>query len=121
MFKPLEGFAVVLALLSAGFAAPALAGQPAASVGSPVSSLPGPVGEILTGDPTVLINGLPAARVGDTARCFIPGPFGGPIPTVQQIVTGNGSVLIGGAPAASLGDSISGGCTILNGSTNVFD
>jgi uncharacterized Zn-binding protein involved in type VI secretion len=45
--------------------------------------------------PTVLIGGLPAARVGDMAVCA-----GGP----DVIAMGSFTVMIGGQPAARLGD-----------------
>jgi uncharacterized Zn-binding protein involved in type VI secretion len=45
--------------------------------------------------PTVLIGGLPAARVGDMAVCA-----GGP----DVIAMGSFTVVIGGQPAARLGD-----------------
>jgi len=54
-------------------------------------------GAIVTGCPTVLINGQPAARLGDW--CSAP-----PGPNVQ-INSGSGNVFIGGAPAARLGDT----------------
>lgn len=54
-------------------------------------------GRIVMGCPTVLIAGLPAARVGDMHVCGIPNHVGGPI------ITGSATVLIGGQPAAYLG------------------
>lgn len=75
------------------------------------------------GAPTVLIGGLPAARVGDLHTCPIPGPpphVGGPI-----LPPGGITVLIMGQPAARMGDMctcagppdvIVGGClTVLIG------
>lgn len=53
----------------------------------------GPV--MAPGAPTVLIGGLPAARVGDMAICVGP-------PDV--IALGSFTVLIGGQPAARMGD-----------------
>lgn len=63
------------------------------------------------GDPTVLIGGMPAARVGDMATCT------GPPDTV---VMGSGSVLIGGMPAARMGDTTAHGGTIVIGYTTVL-
>lgn len=55
------------------------------------------------GMPTVLIGGLPAARVTDMQTCPL---FDGPKPHVGGLITGPGSptVLIGGLPAARVGD-----------------
>lgn len=77
---------------------------------------PGPVphvgGPILpAGEPTVLIGGLPAARVGDMAVCVGP---------PDTIVSGSGSVLIGGKPAARMGDSTAHGGTIIIGCATVM-
>lgn len=56
--------------------------------------------------PTVLIGGLPAARVGDLATCVGP-------PDV--IALGSFTVLIGGQPAARMGDLTAHGGTIVLG------
>jgi len=50
--------------------------------------------------PTVLIGGLPAARVGDTCGA-------------DAIVLGSLTVMIGGMPAARVGDITAGGGTVL--------
>jgi uncharacterized Zn-binding protein involved in type VI secretion len=60
-------------------------------------------GVIVAGEPTVLIGGAPAARLGDMHTCPIPGApppphVGGPI------ILGSFTVLIGGKPAARVGD-----------------
>jgi uncharacterized Zn-binding protein involved in type VI secretion len=60
-------------------------------------------GAIVAGEPTVLIGGAPAARLGDMHTCPIPGApppphVGGPI------ILGCFTVLIGGKPAARVGD-----------------
>lgn len=75
---------------------------PAPHVGGPI--LP-------PGSPTVLIEGLPAARVGDMATCSGP---------PDTIVAGSSTVLIGGMPAARLGDSTAHGGTIVAGSGTVM-
>jgi uncharacterized Zn-binding protein involved in type VI secretion len=62
------------------------------------------------GAPTVMIEGLPAARVGDMATCSGP---------PDTIVAGSGSVMIGGMPAARLGDSTAHGGTIVLGAATV--
>ena len=63
------------------------------------------------GEPTVLIGGLPAARVGDMATCVGP---------PDTIVAGSGTVMIGGMPAARLGDSTAHGGTIVLGEFTVL-
>ena len=63
------------------------------------------------GEATVLIGGLPAARVGDMASCTGP---------PDTIVLGSGTVFIGGMPAARLGDSTSHGGTIVAGEPTVL-
>ncbi|MCL6258872.1 PAAR domain-containing protein [Aquiflexum sp. TKW24L] len=77
---------------------------------------PGPVphvgGPILpAGEPTVLIGGLPAARVGDKAVCVGP---------PDTIIAGSGTVLIGGKPAARMGDSTAHGGVIILGCPTVI-
>jgi uncharacterized Zn-binding protein involved in type VI secretion len=72
---------------------------PADSHGCP--ACPHPThGPVTSGSPNVLINGLPAARVGDhgvAAACCGPNTF--------EIVEGDGSVLINGRPAAKIGSA----------------
>jgi uncharacterized Zn-binding protein involved in type VI secretion len=63
------------------------------------------------GEPTVLIGGLPAARVGDQAACNAP-------PDV--IAAGSATVLIGGMPAARMGDSTAHGGVIVAGEPTVL-
>ena len=58
-----------------------------------------PEGPIMSGSPTVLIDGLPAARLGDTGMA---GPVCGPAEFV--IVEGDPDVIIDGKPAARFGD-----------------
>ena len=69
----------------------------------------GPI--IPPGCPTVLIGGLPAARVGDICTCAGP-------PDV--IATGSTSVLIGGMPAARMGDMTAHGGVIVMGCFTVM-
>jgi len=64
-----------------------------------------------SGEPTVLIGGLPAARMGDSCVCA------GPPAT---IVSGSATVFIGGKPAARMGDSTSHGGVIVAGAPNVL-
>lgn len=63
------------------------------------------------GAPTVLIEGMPAARVGDMAVCTGP---------PDSIVMGSGTVFIEGMPAARMGDSTAHGGTIVAGSPTVI-
>jgi uncharacterized Zn-binding protein involved in type VI secretion len=63
------------------------------------------------GCPTVLIGGLPAARVGDMAVCA-----GGP----DVIALGSMTVLIGGQPAARMGDMTAHGGVIVIGLPTVM-
>lgn len=63
------------------------------------------------GEPTVLIGGMPAARVGDMAVCT-----GSP----DSIAAGSSTVLIGGKPAARLGDTTTHGGVISAGETTVL-
>jgi len=75
----------------------------------PIPHVGGPIA--FQGAPTVLINGLPAARVGDVAICVGP-------PDV--IVAGSPTCLIAGMPAARMGDSTAHGGSIVAGSPNVM-
>jgi len=60
---------------------------------------------------TVLIAGLPAAVVGDSAVCVGP---------PDTIVKGSATVLIGGKPAARLGDATSHGGVVVLGAPTVM-
>ena len=76
---------------------------------------PGPVphvgGPVNTGEPTVLIGFMPAARVGDMAICV------GPPDSVKK---GESTVKIGGKEAARLGDPMSHGGVIVAGCPTVI-
>jgi len=62
-------------------------------------------GVIAVGCPTVLIGGMPAARMGDMHTCPMATPGTPPIPHVGGPITmGSATVLIGGMPAARMGD-----------------
>jgi uncharacterized Zn-binding protein involved in type VI secretion len=63
------------------------------------------------GDPTVLIGGLPAARMGDMATCVGP---------PDSIVMGSSTVVIGGMPAARMGDMTAHGGSIVLGCMTVL-
>jgi uncharacterized Zn-binding protein involved in type VI secretion len=61
------------------------------------------------GDPTVLIAGMPAARMGDMCTCVGP-------PDV--IAMGDPTVLVGGMPLARMGDpTVHGGMIVLGDPT----
>ena len=64
-----------------------------ATSGAPVPIIP-------PGAPTVLIAGMPAARLGDTCGA-------------DAIIKGSATVLIGGMPAARVGDPTAGGGLIM--------
>lgn len=76
---------------------------------------PGPVphvgGPIAAGCPTVLVGGIPAARVGDTAICTGP---------PDSIAIGAFTVLIGKAPAARITDTTVHGGKIVSGFPTVL-
>jgi uncharacterized Zn-binding protein involved in type VI secretion len=77
------------------------------------------------GCPTILINGKPAACIGDMHVCPMVTPGAPPIPHVGGPITGPGvpTVLFCGRPAATLGDlCVCVGCpsSIIMGSPNVF-
>jgi len=81
---------------------------------TPAVPLPIPhVGGPITGPgaPTVLIGGLPAAKVGDMAVCVGP---------PDSIVKGSATVNIMGVPAARMGDSTAHGGTIVTGFPTVM-
>ena len=63
------------------------------------------------GTPTVLIGGMPAAKVGDMCTCTGP---------PDSIVAGSGTVNIGGMPAARQGDSTAHGGSITLGCATVM-
>ena len=76
---------------------------------------PGPIphvgGPIMSGCKDVLIGGMPAARMGDSATC---------VGTPDVIAAGSLTVLIGGQPAARLGDATSHGGLITSGFPTVM-
>jgi uncharacterized Zn-binding protein involved in type VI secretion len=75
----------------------------------PIPHVGGPI--IGPGMPTVLIGGLPAAKVGDMLVCVGP---------PDTIVKGSATVKIGGMPAARLGDTTAHGGQIILGAFNVI-
>jgi uncharacterized Zn-binding protein involved in type VI secretion len=80
----------------------------------PLSDGPKPhVGGPITGpgSATVLIGGMPAARVGDMCTCV------GPPDTIAM---GSSKVMIGGMPAARMGDQTAHGGIITLGAPTVM-
>jgi uncharacterized Zn-binding protein involved in type VI secretion len=75
----------------------------------PVPHVGGPV--LPPGCATVLIGGMPAARVGDMLVCTGP---------PDTIAAGSGTVMIGGMPAARQGDSTAHGGVIVMGCATVI-
>lgn len=75
----------------------------------PVPHVGGPI--MPPGEPTVMIGGMPAARVGDMATCA------GPPDTIAM---GSTTVLIGGMPAARMGDTTAHGGSIAAGCPTVL-
>jgi len=63
------------------------------------------------GAPTVMIGGVPAAKVGDMLTCSGP---------PDTIIKGSGTVMIGGSPAARVGDSTAHGGSITLGCPTVM-
>ena len=75
----------------------------------PVPHVGGPI--MPPGAPTVLIAGMPAARVGDMCTCVGP---------PDAIVKGSMTVMIGGMPAARMGDMTTHGGVIVMGAPTVM-
>ncbi len=95
-----------------------MAGKPAATIGSmhvcpmcsgTVPHVGGPISG--PGSPNVLINGKPAAVMGDMCTCAGP---------PDTIVTGNPTVLINGVPIACMGDKTAHGGSIVSGEPTVI-
>ena len=95
---------------------------PAARVGDmhecPLETVAGPVviphvgGPVLPpGEPTVMINGIPAAVLGGMCLCVGP---------PDSIALGSATVMINGTPAARMGDTTAHGGEIVLGSPTVM-
>ncbi len=83
---------------------------PMATPGTPpIPHVGGPV--MPPGCATVLIEGQPAARLGDMLICTGP---------PDSIIKGSATVLIGGMPAARMGDTTAHGGSITMGSVTVI-
>jgi uncharacterized Zn-binding protein involved in type VI secretion len=68
-------------------------------------------GPMLSGFPTVLIGGIPAARVMDTLICVGP---------PDAVVKGSLTVMIGNMPAARIGDPTTHGGVVMMGCPTVI-
>ena len=75
----------------------------------PIPHVGGPI--IGPGVPTVLIEKMPAAVVGDSLVCVGP---------PDSIVKGSATVMIGGKPAARMGDTTAHGGSIVLGAPTVM-
>jgi uncharacterized Zn-binding protein involved in type VI secretion len=75
----------------------------------PIPHVGGPI--LPPGCPTVLVGGVPAARIGDMALCVGP---------PDSIIKGSFTVLIGGQPAARIGDNTVHGGVIVVGLPTVM-
>ncbi|MFM2375568.1 MAG: hypothetical protein RLZZ165_665 [Bacteroidota bacterium] len=76
-----------------------------------VPPIPHVGGPISKGAPTVMIAGMPAARVGDMCVCVGP---------PDSIVKGSATVMIAKMPAARLGDMTAHGGSIVVGAPTVM-
>ena len=108
---------LIYALLRSTDGLEKIMGKPAATLGSMHScsmttgTVPHVGGPVMATAATVLIGGMPAACVGDTAICVGP---------PDSIVSGSTSVLIGGKPAARQGDSTAHSGKIVVGNPTVL-
>jgi uncharacterized Zn-binding protein involved in type VI secretion len=75
----------------------------------PIPHVGGPV--VGPGVPTVLIEKLPAAVLGDNCVCVGP---------PDSIIKGSATVMIGGKPAARLGDNCAHGGAVVMGAATVM-
>jgi uncharacterized Zn-binding protein involved in type VI secretion len=75
----------------------------------PIPHVGGPI--MPPGCPTVMIGGMPAARLGDMCTCVGP---------PDSIIKGSATVMIGGMPAARMGDSTAHGGSIILGCPTVM-
>jgi uncharacterized Zn-binding protein involved in type VI secretion len=75
----------------------------------PIPHVGGPI--VGPGAPTVLIGGLPAAKVGDLAVCVGP---------PDSIIKGSATVMVMGMPAARIGDNTAHGGAIMMGFPTVL-
>ena len=74
----------------------------------PIPHVGGPI--VAPGDPTVIVENQPAARVGDLAVC---------VPAIDAVAMGSPTVIIGNKPAARVGDPMLHGGIIVTGASSV--
>ncbi len=77
----------------------------------PLCVVPQPI--VMIGATTVIIGGLPAARMGDQCTCVPPPPAPPIPPPLDPIIKGSMTVIIQGQPAARVSDSTAKGGMIL--------
>ncbi len=85
-------------------------GQPATRLGDSTSH----GGAIISGSGDVIIDGMPAGRLGDPHACPLPGH------TVNVVASGYTNILINGMPAAAISEICACGASIITGSPTVF-
>ena len=68
-------------------------------------------GPVVSGAPTVLICGIPSARISDTCTCVGP---------PDMIIKGSATVMVSNMPAARLGDNTAHGGVIVMGAPTVM-
>lgn len=79
------------------------------AVPAPIPHVGGPI--VGPGAPTVLIGGLPAAKLGDSLVCVGP---------PDSIIKGSATVMINNMPAARMGDTTAHGGSIVLGFPTVM-
>lgn len=75
---------------------------------------------IANGSTDVLVNGRPAARVGDRSTVHMKPAKKKCVPHVASITSGSSSVLVNGRPIARVGSTLAGCTYIISGSSDVF-
>ena len=75
---------------------------------------------IASGSQDVFINGIPAARVGDSSTVHLKPGGKHCVPHTSTISSGSATVFINGKPAARQGDPLNECTTIAAGSPTVF-
>lgn len=75
---------------------------------------------IAQGSADVFVNGLPAARVGDSSTLHKKPGGRKCVPHISTIISGSSSVFVNGRPVARVGDPLGDCTTIAQGSPSVF-
>ena len=74
---------------------------------------------ILDGEPTVLVEGIPIARLG--SKCMPHTRILPPFDTHTEIcIEGSSTVMVGGVPAVRMGDKLLYGDVVIEGSSKVL-